>query len=407
MKEPIMTQTILFLAIVAATAGSTQAEPDPLASRVDEVIDHAIGRQIVGCVVLVARDGTIVYQRAAGFADREARTPMRKDEIFLLASLSKPIVSAAALALVDKGLIALADPVTKWLPEFTPRLTDGSTPVITIRELLSHTAGLGYSFDEPAGGPYYRAGVSDGLDQPGMRFAENLRRLVSVPLYYPPGKGWRYSLATDVLGEVIAKASAKTLPDAVREFVTGPLQMNDTDFRVRDRSRLATPYADGTPEPVRMADAQVVPFGQGAGIRFAPARIFAPASYPSGGAGMAGTAADFLTFLEALRNSGGRILKPETARQMESSQTSELMIDARGPGWSFGFGFAVLTDRRLARRRQSNGSFEWGGAYGHSWFVDPTERLTVVALTNTAVAGMAGPFPDAIRDAVYGVTSER
>ncbi|MEX2319071.1 MAG: serine hydrolase domain-containing protein, partial [Bauldia sp.] len=146
-----------------------------LAARTDETIDTAIATgRIVGAVVLVAQGGEIVYRRTIGLADREAGLPMQEDAIFRLASVSKPMVAAAALALVNGGTLALDQPVTRWLPDFKPKLKDGTTPTITLRHLLTHTSGLGYG-DLAPGDPYRPAGISGGLDQPGLGMAENLR----------------------------------------------------------------------------------------------------------------------------------------------------------------------------------------------------------------------------------------
>ncbi len=137
--------------------------------KLDGVIDSALAeRRIVGTVVLVSQGGELRYHRAAGLADREAGIPMREGAIFRLASLTKPIVSAAALALAERGPLSLDDTVAKWIPEFRPSLEDGTKPEIAIRQLLNHTAGFRYGFHEPEDGPYHRAQVSDGLDQPGL-----------------------------------------------------------------------------------------------------------------------------------------------------------------------------------------------------------------------------------------------
>lgn len=389
------------LSLTLASAAAAQPAADPrLAPQVDAVIEQALAeKRIVGTVVLIARDGKIVYRRAAGFADREAGVPMREDAIFRLASITKPLVTAAAMRLVEEGRIGLDDPITRWVPNFRPRLADGGEPIITVRHLLTHTAGLSYGFLEAGDSPYQKAGVSDGLAEPGMTLEENLRRIVSVPLAYRPGAAWRYSLGLDVLGGVIERASGEGLPVVIERLVTNPLGLRDTGFSVRDRSRLAVAYADASPEPIRMGELQTVKFGDGKAY-FAPGRILDPASYPSGGAGMAGTAQDVLAFLEAIRTGETSILKPETIRQMLADQVGA-QAQTQGPGWGFGYGWAVLVDPQLASTPQAKGTIQWGGAYGHSWFVDPSNKLTVVALTNTAFEGMSGDFPRQIRDAVY------
>lgn len=373
-----------------------------LARRLDAAIDKAVAeRRIVGTVVLVARDGALVYRRAAGLADREAGVPMREDTIFRLASVSKPLVSAAVMTLVEEGRLRLDEPVTGFLPDFRPQLADGRAPAITIGHLLSHAAGLSYGFFEPEDSRYKTLAVSDGLDiVPGLTLDANLRRLSRTTLAFPPGSNWRYSLSIDVLGAVIEKVTGQTLAQAVAERVTGPLGLEDTGFAVTDPARLGAAYADGRPAPSRMTDNELVPFA-GNAVRFAPGRALDPTAYPSGGAGMVGTAGDVLRFLEAIRTGGGPILKPETVEMMMADQVG-VQAQTQGPGWGFGFGWAVLDDPAPTKTPQAAGTIQWGGAYGHSWFVDPASRLTVVALTNTAFEGMSGAYTIEIRDAVYG-----
>jgi CubicO group peptidase (beta-lactamase class C family) len=373
-----------------------------LSAEVDPVIDQALSSgRVVGAVVFIAHDGKLIYRRAAGLADREAGRTMLLDTIFRLSSLTKPVVSTATMILVERGRLSLDDPVTRWLPNFRPPLPNGERPLITARQLLTHTSGLNYGFLQPAGGEYSRAGISDGLDEPGRSMEDNLARLASVPLAFHPGEAWQYSLSLDVLGAVIEQVSGRALPEAVRQLVTDPLGMSDTDFAAPAADRLAAAYADGHDQPVRMGDPHVVPFADGAGIAFAPSRVFDTSSYPSGGVGMVGTAPEFLRFLETLRNGGGPLIKPDTAAAMMRNQVGELPVNARGPGWGFGFGAAVLKDPEQAGSPQSAGAWGWGGVYGHSWFIDPARKLTVVGLTNTAIEGMAGRFPTDLRNAVY------
>lgn len=368
-------------------------------SKLNAAIENAItSHRIVGTVVVVLQNGKQIYGRAAGFADREAGIPMRKDAIFRLASISKPIVSVAALRLVDEGVLGLDEALTRYLPNFRPRL-DTVIPPITIRHLLTHTAGLSYGFLEPPDGPYHKARVSDGLDQPGLSMADELGRITSAGLAYPPGSAWRYSVALDVLGAVMEKAADESLPHIVKKWVTGPAGMADTGFEPPETARLVTPYADGAP-PVRMGDPHLVPFMDFAGIRFSPGRVFVPQSFPSAGAGMNGTADDVAVLLDLVRKGEGQLLAPETARAMMTNQVGNLTV-IKGPGWGFGYGGAVLTDPKAAMTPMSAGTWTWGGVWGHSWFVDPKLDLVVVALTNTAIEGMEGQFPIDIQNAVY------
>ena len=389
--------------VAAPAAPTLKRSPDlALADRLNRVIDDTLARhRVVGTTILVARDGNVVFARAAGFADRESEQPVREDTIFRLASMTKPIVSAATLALVEQGTIHFDDPITRWLPDFRPATPDGQQPIITVRHLLTHTAGLNYGFKEPADGPYHQARVSDGLEQPGLSIDENLRRIASVPLLYRPGSVWHYSLATDVLGEVVARAGNESLPNVIQRLVTDPLAMKDTTFSVLDASRLATAYADANPQPVRMNDSQVVRNEEEL-ITFSPSRAFDQNSYPSGGAGMIGTAWDYLKFLESLRTRDNAILKSESVAAMTTKAIPGVSAEELDPGWTFGLGFAVFEDPALDPTPRNPGSWRWGGVYGNSFWVDPVARLSLVALTNTAVAGMTGDFPDSVIRAVYG-----
>jgi CubicO group peptidase (beta-lactamase class C family) len=403
-----MIPTLALAALMDAGAASAVVRtpsPSPLQQRIDQVIDRALHeKRIVGAVVLVALHGQLVYHRAAGYADRETRTPMREDTVFRLSSVTKPIVAVAFMRLVEQGRVKLDDPVTRWLPDFTPSLPDGSKPIITLGELLNHSAGLGYGFLEPVDGPYHQLGISDGIDQSGISLDENLRRLAKAPLYFKPGSEWRYSLGIDVIGAVIERVTHQSLPHAVAELVTKPLGMRDTAFIAHDPSRLATPYAEGKPEPVRMTDNMEVPLPEelgGHSVRFAPSRALDASAYPSGGAGMVGTASDVLHLLETVRQGGGKLLSRATIAEMAAPSVGE-QAQTAGPGWGYGYGWAVLVDPSQAQTPQGRGTLQWGGVYGHNWFIDPTHELSVVLLTDTAYEGMVGPLTVELRDAVYG-----
>ncbi|NGN44655.1 beta-lactamase family protein [Mesorhizobium sp. CGMCC 1.15528] len=370
--------------------------------RLDAAIDLALSeKRIVGAVVFVAENGKIAYRRAAGLADREAGRAMQENAIFRLASITKPLVSAVVMRLVEQGVLDLDYPVTRWLPNFRPRLRDeSSSPEILLRHLLTHTSGLSYRFLEAPEHIYHALNISDGLDQPGLAIDKNLERLALAPLSFSPGSTWRYSLGIDVIGEVVAIASGLSLPTLVQRYVTDPLEMRDTGFSVVDMERLVPAYFDGAGEPVRMNDGTWVPF-YGSAAQFAPSRILDPRSYPSGGAGMAGTAEDILRFLETIRTGGGDILATATVDTMTSDQVGS-QAETQGPGWGFGYGWAVLSNKSVAHTPQAAGTIQWGGAYGHYWFVDRENGLTAVSLTNTAFEGMSGAFPWQIRDAIYG-----
>ncbi|NGM83116.1 beta-lactamase family protein [Paenibacillus sp. 7124] len=377
-------------------------DTEALQAHIDEVIDRTIAdKRLVGAVVQVTLNGMLCYNRAAGYADREHNRFMQNNTLFRLASVSKPIVSTAALVLVSQGRLQLDDRVDRWLPEFRPRLLSGEFADITIRHLLTHTAGLSYRFFQKEHDSYDNAGVSDGMDQAGISLEENLRRIASVPLLYKPGTQWEYSIATDVLGAVITRSADAPLGEAVRSLVTEPLGMKDTGFIAVDPLRLSAAYANDVPEPRRLLDSDHIPFVEGtSGFRLAPGRALDHTAYPSGGAGMVGSAGDFMRLLETLRKGGAPLLPEKLVREMTTNQIGNLPM-AYWPGRGFGLGFTVLKDPEAAQTSESPGTWRMGGTYGHSWFVDPVKQISVVAFTNTALEGMSGQFTIDLCEAVY------
>ncbi|MCE2575098.1 serine hydrolase [Komagataeibacter sp. FNDCR2] len=374
--------------------------------RVRHVMDGAVGTsRLVGAVVLVAVEGEVVVAEAAGLADRESRRPMRVDTVFRLASLTKPVVTAVTLALAEDGVLDPHAPVSRYLPYFRPCLPDGGACEITLHQLLTHTSGLTYGFSFPRDdNPYTRAGVSDGIAEPGLALADNLARLATTRLIFPPGQGWSYSLGLDVIGGVIEKATGLSLSDAVRQHVGAPLAWRESGFAVKTPENLAACYADARPVPLRMGAQYVLPRllpdGGTGEIRFAPDRVLNPASYPSGGAGMVGTAGEFLAFIEAVRNGGEGILSPASAMLFGRNAIGDVDMGAQARGRRFGYGGAVIMDPAAAGTPLCAGSFTWGGVYGHQWAVDRARGLSIVMLSNTALAGMAGAYPDAVVAAV-------
>jgi CubicO group peptidase (beta-lactamase class C family) len=394
--------TLKIIALFLMMAVSVAAQNTALKTRLDAVINQAVeSEKIVGATIVAAQDGKIIYRRTAGFNDREAKRKLRQTDIFRLASLTKLIVSATALTLVDEGKLSLDDAVTKYIPDFRPKTSNGETPAITVRHLLTHTAGLNYSFAENPNAEYHRLQISDGLDNTGISLAENVRRIGSATLLFAPGTNWNYAVSIDVLGLVLEKASGKNLSELVAEKITAPLGMKDTAFYVKDSERLVAPYADGVQKTVRMTEPFSLEFG-GSAIIFSPQRITNPQAFYSGGAGMAGTIDDYLKFLEAVRTGGSPILKPESAKLLTENAIGEIEINGGNSGSGFSLGASVLRNPAVVKTPQSVGTWSWGGVYGHSYFVDPQKKLTVVFLTNTAIAGMAGDFPNAVVNAIYG-----
>lgn len=388
---------------ITAMNAAPSFEPAPTLPSVQRLLQQVHPQRLVGAVVLVREHGALRHASATGLADRESATPMQRDQLFRLASVSKPLLSTVILGLVAEGVLDLDAPVQRWLRDFRPALADGSTPAISLRQLLSHSSGLGYRFLEAdAKGPYARAGVSDGMDANPLSLADNVRRIAQAPLLFAPGSQWLYSLGVDVAGAVAEAATGESLQALFERLLAAPLGLRDTAFATHDAARLATPYVTDTPQPHRLREGEVVaPFEGTVGIEYSLARATDVSRFPSAGAGLVGSADEVMAVLEALRDvQRSGLLPPALAAEMASPQVGE-----QGPpepaGWGFGLGFAVLRDAAASGTPQSAGTWRWGGAYGHSWFVDPARGLSVVALTNTLYEGMDGAFVDELRDAVY------
>ena len=341
--------------------------------------------------------------------------------MFRLASMTKAVTSVAAMILIEEGKIGLDDPVRRFLPEFAklrvrgPDGTEGpaSRPP-TIRELLTHTAGFSYNFiNNPRLIDAYReARVTDGLDQPEVTTAEAMQRLASVPLGYQPGASWEYSLAIDVLGAVIEKVTGGSLGEFCnRADCKAPAH---PELGLQRTSRLSVTLRPVT-RPAQVTGAlgtgyvpvtatEAVPFPATKGVPISTQT--APSLRPPitlAAAGMSGTLGDYARFAQMLLNEGEldgvRVLRTETVRQMTQSATGNLLT-LRGPGWGFTLGFGMLTDPAAAKRRLPAGSYGWGGIYGTQFWVDPTNRVVGVVMTQTAIIG-SGAISNPVREAFY------
>jgi len=390
---------LAFAAFIAATAALTAQTAKPrtavsskalLPPERVERIDRALQRyvdenRIGGAVALVLRDGQPVYERAVGWSDKEAGRRMTTDTIFRIASQTKAITSTAILSLVEEGKLTLTDPVSRVIPQFakTTVASGGSivpaTRAITIRDLLTHTAGISYG-TEPAIASQYEAkglGPAAGLgwytadkDEP---VCATMERLATLPFIAQPGEQWVYGYNTDILGCVVERASGMSLDAFVKTRITDPLRMTDTQFflSAAQRNRLAAVYASGDDALIRRAPDG--PRGQGNYVD-GPRRSF------SGGAGLLSTARDYGRFLEMIRRGGEldgvRILAPRTVRLMTTNQVGTLHS---ATGLGFGLGFET-TDRYGANGMDSEGAFGWGGAYGSVYRVDPEAKLVMVLM---------------------------
>lgn len=348
-------------------------------------------------VLIVKHKNRILYKKAAGFLDREKAIKMPENAIFRYSSMSKAITIATALSLANRGTISMSDPVSKYLPFFTPTTKDSKPCAITLDQLASHRSGLDYPFIEPPDGPYHQAKIADGLMDDPISCEENLRNLSKLPLLFEPGKGFRYSISIDVLGKVIEVATSKPLENSIEEAVATPLKLNDLTFTVKKSQlkRLTIPYCNTTSGARLMGQNQFVAFG-GSGFVFSPKRAQNKEAFQSGGSGLCGTADEYMRFIDYL----------EKHKEMSQIRSGGYPVSF-GKGWEFAYCGAILSDPDLASSPQHKGTMAWGGAYGHSWFYDPIAKISVVCMTNTTPYALQGAFPDSIRDVVYNCLAEK
>ena len=375
---------------------------------VEQALSSALeDRRVVGGVLVISEGGQKPVERAFGLMDEKAGRVMQSNARFRLASVTKPVATALFMTMVEDGTLDLQAPVTDFLPEFRPALPDGSRPTITLHHLLTHTSGLGYRFLESEASAYAAAGVSDGLDQPGLDMEENLRRLASVPLYFAPGQGWRYSLGIDVMGAVAEVATGRPLQQLLEDRICAPLGLRTLAFHLDPEGpELAKPYFNTSSGPQPLHDGMRIPLWDEAGVTFSPKRVHDEGSFPSCGAGLVGDAADLMTFFRAMLAGGGPILSPATVRTMMKNQLPDGVHTLHGPGWGFGYGWGVLTEPQGPSAHLPPGLLKWGGVYGHSWFMDPAAERICLLLTNTSYEGMGGKLPADLVTAFYPEDSD-
>jgi CubicO group peptidase (beta-lactamase class C family) len=376
------------------SAGLSTARLTRLTAAFRKEIDD---KKLPGAVMMIARKGKLVYVSALGVRDPKGADPMRTDTIFRIYSMTKPIASVAAMILVEDGALQLADPVSRWLPAFKDVKVSTSggevaaQRVMTVHDLLRHTAGLAYGEltqnpavkEALAKARLFKPGVIE-FDVRDMTGAEQVERLARIPLLYEPGTTWEYSLATDVLGRVVEAASGKRLGDFLSERVFKPLRMSDTAFWVPETKlgRVAEPF-DTDPiagTAIRLIDVSKEPGND------------------SGGAGGVATAGDYLRFAQMLANGGAldgqRVLSRTTVRHMTADHLGSRLPLAPTPGgavlggstYTFGLGFAVRPSDGIAPVPGSAGDFNWGGYAGTLFWVDPKEQLAAVFMVQSAGA---------------------
>jgi len=344
--------------------------------------------KLPGAVILVTRFEKIAYLKSFGYRDVESKDPMKDDAIFRIASQTKALVSAGIMMLQEDGKLLITDPVGKYIPSFAATTVavqkdDGAYGVvpaarqITIKDLLTHTAGIGYGWGAAAD-EWKAAGIQGWYfadrDEP---IAKTVERMASIPMDAQPGTKFVYGYNTDILGVVIERVSGMPLDEFLRERIFEPLGMNDTYFYLPDEKagRLATVYS-------AMADGSIVRApdpGDGIGQGM---YVSGPRKSFSGGAGVLSTAHDYAAFLRMLVGSseyqGARVVSRKSIELMTVDHLGDVPYRA---GLGFGLGFEIIEDLGDFGRMGSEGAFGWGGAYHSTYWVDPKEQLVVVYFT--------------------------
>ena len=375
------------LLVLPALAGLSQDRLARLDAFLDSYVDQG---ELPGAVLQVTHDGDTVYHRAVGFRDVEAEAPMQPDTVFRIASMSKAIVSTAVMMLQERGALLIGQPVGDFLPEYAKTTVavpaeDGSYEVvdaerpITIRDLLTHTAGIGYGHG-PAAEQWQAAQLQHwyfGHREEPIR--ETVRRMAAMPMDAQPGEQFVYGYNTDILGALVEAASGQPLDTFLQTEIFGPLDMHDTSFYLppEKTERLAVVYSRTEDASLARAGAETDFHGQGHFVE-------GPRVSFSGGAGLLSTSADYTRFLEAMRRGGAPVLGRKSVELMTANHVGNLFLLSAGGG--FGLGFGLVSDLGARGEPGSTGEFGWGGAYHTVYWVDPAEKLSVVYMTQVLPA---------------------
>jgi CubicO group peptidase (beta-lactamase class C family) len=373
--------------------------------RISDALDQEVEqRRVPGVTALVARHGKIAYFEAFGARDPALAQPMAKDAVFRIYSMTKPIVSVAAMMLFEEGRFLLSDAVAKYIPEFANAKvgveSDGGLELvpaardITIQDIFCHTSGLTYGFR--GNSRVHKLYQEFGADMRGKSAAEVAVTIAKLPLLYQPGTRWEYSHATDVLGRLVEIWSGASLGDFLRQRIFKPLGMVDTGFHVPEAqlSRVAEPFSrdPDTGAPVELLD-----------LRQKPA-------FESGGGGLASTTLDYARFSQMLLANGTldgvRLLGRKTLEYMTADHLNGLpgTFDLLVPGYGFGLGFTVRLYTGVAQTPGSMGQYSWGGIAGTTFWIDPAEQLYAVLMVQAPHARVY--MRTLFRDMVYAAIAD-
>jgi CubicO group peptidase (beta-lactamase class C family) len=374
-------------------AGVSSPKLEQLTSFAEELVND---NKLPGCVTAVAKDGKVVYLKCVGMSDVENAQPMRKNTIFRICSMSKPIASVALMILYDEGKVKLDDPVSKFIPElaelevatsFDPLTTERANKAITIKQILTHTAGFYYSSGtEMPGVIYRRAGLAEGVRQEPVTLEENMKTLAGLPLAFQPGSEWRYGVNTDVVGRVVEVASGMSLDEFLKRRIFAPLKMEDTCFYLPkpEVRRLAAAYrlsADRRIERLEENRTYDLP-----GYSYSADYPYrGPKKYFSGNAGLCSTVPDYVRFSQMLLNGGQldgeRILERETVDLMLKNHIGELRTVY---GQKFGLGFQITDTLNEGEPEALRGCCGWGGFFTTVFTIHPEDNWLVVSMSQVA-----------------------
>ena len=382
-------------------------------SRIDKMLDGYVSdRKIAGAVALIAHDGNIVYHKGIGYADIAEKRKMQPNTIFRIASQTKAITSVAVMMLYEEGKLLLDDPVSRYIPEFkNPKVLDTFNPAdstysavpakreVTIRDLLTHTSGIGYAVigSKETNAIYAKAGIPAGFVAAPVKLGDKIKALGKLPLMHEPGEKFTYGLNTDVLGYIVEVVSGVSLDRFFHKRIFEPLQMNDTYFYLPEgkQDRLAEVYSENE-------GGETVPAPQVSHGGIDKDYPLLGSTYFSGGAGLSSTASDYTAFLQMLLNggeyNGKHLLSPDTVRLMTVNQIGEINLNH---GNKFGLGFEVVGKRGSAVLPWHEGSFSWGGYFGSHYWVDPASGIVAIILTQEVPNKEWGDISAKFKNMVY------
>ncbi len=361
--------------------------------RIDALFKEQIAKKwLPGAVAIVVRNGGVAYHQAIGTSGIGNDQAMKKSDVFRIASMTKPVTTVAMMLLLEEGKYMLDEPVAKYIPEFktmqvldkynekdTTYTTLPAKRPITIRQLLTHTSGIGYGFtDKTTGAIYAKAKLTDLATTQKMTIADEVKILATLPLLHEPGAKFTYGLNTDVLGYLVEVLSGMNLSDFFEKRIFQPIGMTDTHFfrPETDEARIVNMFGENK---------------EGTIFKYAPEtneakRMTFPTqgakTYFSGGSGLTSTALDYAKFLQMIVNggtyNGNRLLSRKTIELMSTNQIGDLTL---GGGTQFGLGLSILTEKGTFRQLSSAGRLAWGGAFNTTFWIDPKEKMVVVLMT--------------------------